>query len=292
MALYGGMEAGGTKFACAVGTSPDDIRASARFATRSPGETLAEAVAFFRAQPERIAAVGIGSFGPIDPRIGSPTYGQITSTPKKGWAYTSIVDEIGQCLGVPVAFDTDVNAAALAEHTWGVARGKNTFLYLTVGTGIGGGAIVHGHRLHGALHPEMGHVFVPRAPGDVFAGCCPYHGDCLEGMASGPAIAARWGQPGASLPPAHPAWQLEAHYLGLAIIGFILALAPECVILGGGVMKQQQLFPMIRATVQRRLNDYYKVPAITQSIATFIVPPALGDDAGVLGGIALAATVS
>ena len=292
MPLFGGIEAGGTKFACAIGTEAGDIRASVRFPTRDPASTIAEAAAFFQAHPEPISAVGIASFGPIDPRLGSPTYGYITSTPKKGWAHTPIAAVIGNRLGVPVAFDTDVNAAALAEHLWGAARGRDTCLYLTVGTGIGGGALVQGRRLHGVLHPEMGHVFVPRAPGDTFDGCCPFHGDCLEGMASGPAISARWGQDGASLPASHTAWKYEAHYLGLAIIGFVLTLAPEIVILGGGVMHQQQLFPMIRQMVQSRLRGYYQVPAITSAIDTYIVPPALGDNAGMLGGIALASAVA
>ena len=292
MPLYGGIEAGGTKFACAVGTGPGDVRASVRFATRGPDETLDEAVAFFLAQPERPRSIGIGSFGPIDPQRGSPTYGYITSTPKPGWADTPIASIIAKRLGVPVAFDTDVNAAALAEHVWGVARGKKTFLYLTVGTGIGGGSIVHGRRLHGALHPEMGHVAVLRAEGDTFPGTCPYHLDCLEGMAAGPAIEARWGRKAASLSPDHAAWRLEAHYLGQAVAGFVLTLAPERVILGGGVMKQRQLFPMIREVVQTRLNSYYPLAPLTQGADTYIVPPALGDDAGVLGGIALAATVA
>ena len=292
MALYGGIEAGGTKFACAIGTGPDDLRASLRIPTRDPATTLAEAVTFFRSHPERLSAVGIGSFGPIDPRVGSPTFGHITSTPKAGWANTHITDAVGRALKVPVAFDTDVNAAAVAEHMWGAARGKKTILYLTVGTGIGGGAMIHGRRLHGLLHPEMGHVVVPRAHGDTFEGICPYHADCLEGMASGPAIAARWGREGAALAPDHPAWRFEAHYLAMAIVSFVVTLAPERVILGGGVMKQRQLFPMIRTAVQSRLNGYFKVSAITEAIDTYIVAPALGDNAGMLGGIALAMTAA
>jgi len=292
MALYGSIEAGGTKFVCAVGTGPDDLRAPVRFPTRDPASTIAEAVDFFRSQPDPVDAIGIGSFGPIDPRRESPTFGYITSTPKKGWSQTPITHEIRNALGIPVAFDTDVNAAALAENRWGAARGAQTFLYLTIGTGIGGGAIVHGRPLHGALHPEMGHVYVPRAEGDTFAGICPYHSDCLEGMASGPAIAARWGQNAASLPPEHRAWKFEAHYLGVAIVGFVLTLSPEYVILGGGVMKQGQLFPMIRAVVRERLNNYYKIPALIESLDTYVIPPAWGGNAGVLGGIALAATLT
>ncbi len=287
--MYGGIEAGGTKFVCAVGTGPDDVRSIARFPTRSPAETLAEAVAFFRAQPELPAAVGIGSFGPVDPCPGSPTYGYITGTPKAGWANTDVAGAVTRGLGVPTVFDTDVNAAALAEHRWGVAQDVNTILYLTVGTGIGGGALVHGRRLHGLMHPEMGHVLLPRAEGDAFEGICPYHGNCLEGLASGPALEARWNRPASELEEDHPAWETEAHYLGLAIVGFVLTLSPERVILGGGVMHQRQLFPRIREVVQSRLNGYIRRAAITRDIARYIVPPALGDRAGVLGSLALAA---
>ncbi len=288
MGLYGGIEAGGTKFVCGIGTGPDDLRAVVRFPTRDPQSTVARAVAFFRGHPQRVHSIGIGAFGPIDPQVGSPTWGHITTTPKLQWTHTPIAAMVTEALGAPVSFDTDVNAAAVAEHRWGAARDTSTFVYLTVGTGIGGGALVHGRRLHGALHPEMGHVPVARAAGDTFAGTCPFHGDCLEGMAAGPAIAARWGQDGSTLAPDHEAWRYEAHYLSLAITGFILALAPERVILGGGVMKQRHLFPMIRQGVRDRLNGYFRVPAIIGAIDSYIVPPALGDDAGILGGIALA----
>ena len=287
--LYGGIEAGGTKFVCALGTGPDDVRALTRFATRTPEETLAEAIAFFRAQPEPPVAVGIGSFGPVDPNPASPTYGTITSTPKAGWLNTDVAGAVRSALGVPVVFDTDVNAAALGEYRWGAAQDVDTFLYITVGTGIGGGGLVAGRRLHGLLHPEMGHIFVPRAPGDDFAGVCPFHNGCLESLATGPALAARWGRPGHELPEDHPAWTFEAHYLAMAVINFILTLSPQRIILGGGVMHQRHLFPMIRQTVQRRLNGYVRSPQILDAIDQYIVPPALGDRAGVLGSMALAA---
>ncbi len=287
--FYGGIEAGGTKFVCAIGTEPDNVRAITRFPTRSPAETLAEAVAFFRAQPELPAAIGIGSFGPLDPRPGSPTYGYITGTPKAGWANTDVAGAVTRGLGVPIVFDTDVNAAALAEHRWGAAQDVNTILYLTVGTGIGGGALVHGRRLHGLMHPEMGHVLLPRAEDDAFEGICPYHGNCLEGLASGPALESRWSRPASELEEDHPAWEMQAYYLGLAIVGFVLTLSPERVILGGGVMHQRQLFPRIREVVQSRLSGYIRRAAITRDIARYIVPPALGDRAGVLGSLALAA---
>ena len=287
--LYGGIEAGGTKFVCALGTGPDDVRALTRFPTRTPDETLAEAIAFFRAQPEPPIAIGIGSFGPVDPNPASATYGYITSTPKAGWLNTDVAGVVRHALSVPVGFDTDVNAAALGEHRWGAAQDVDTFLYLTVGTGIGGGGMVEGRRLHGMLHPEMGHIFIPRAPGDDFEGVCPFHGTCLEGLATGPALAARWGRPGHELPEDHRAWTFEAHYLALALVNFILTLSPQRIILGGGVMHQAHLFPMIREAVQRRLNGYVQRPQILNAIDQYIVAPALGDRAGVLGSMALAA---
>ena len=286
--LYGGVEAGGTKFVCGIGTSPDDVKAITQFPTRSPKETIADVIAFFTMQADSPAAVGIGSFGPVDPRPGSPTHGHITDTPKVGWRNTDIAGAVRRALGVPVAFDTDVNAAALGEHRWGAARDAGTILYLTVGTGIGGGGLVQGQRLHGLMHPEMGHIFLPKAPGDTFAGVCPFHGECLEGLASGPALKARWGRPARELPEDHPAWTMQAHYLGLALISFILTLSPERVILGGGVMKQQQLFPLIHTVVHDRLNGYLRSKEITRDVEKYIVPPALGDRAGVLGCIALA----
>jgi len=287
--LYGGIEAGGTKFVCAVGTGPDDVRALTRFPTRTPEETLAEALAFFQAQPELPVALGIGSFGPVDPNPASPTYGFITSTPKPGWAHTDVAGALREALGVPVTFDTDVNAAALGEHRWGAAQDVDTFLYVTVGTGIGGGGMVAGQRLHGLLHPEMGHIFIPRTPDDTAEGICPYHGACLEGLATGPALAARWGRPATELPAAHPAWDLEARYLALAVVNYILVLSPQRIILGGGVMHQTHLFPRIRRQVQYLLNGYLQRREILEdAIDRYLVPPALGDRAGVLGSLALA----
>ena len=196
--IVGGIEAGGTKFVCAVGTGPGDLRAVERFPTTTPEETLGRAIAYFRDRP--VAAVGVGSFGPVDVDPDSPTWGHVTSTPKPGWQGADVAGGVARALGVPVGFDTDVNAAALAEHRWGAAQGLDTFVYLTVGTGIGGGGLIAGRRLHGLTHPEMGHIRVPRVPGDDFAGVCPYHGDCWEGLASGPAIEARWGPPRPTFP--------------------------------------------------------------------------------------------
>lgn len=292
MSLCGGIEAGGTKFICAVGTGPADLRARTQFPTTTPAETLDRAIAFFKQQPETVAAIGIGAFGPVDLDSTSPTYGYITSTPKPGWQQTDVGGAIGRALGVPVVFETDVNAAAAGEHRWGAAQGLDTLLYVTVGTGIGGGVLVAGKPLHGVMHPEIGHIPVRRDPRhDLFPGICPYHGDCLEGLASGPAIAARWGVRGETLPADHPAWALEARYLALGLATCVYALVPRRIVLGGGIMQQVHMFPMIRAQVQTLLNGYLDVPAIRDAIDQYIVPPLLGSDAGVLGAIALAQQV-
>lgn len=292
MPLWGGIEAGGTKFVCAVGTGPDDLRAQVRFPTTTPAESIGQAIEFFeRQQREKdpLAGVGIASFGPVDPNPHSPTFGYITTTPKPGWAHTDFAGAVRRALRVPVGFDTDVNGAALAERRWGAALGLDTFVYLTIGTGIGGGGMVGGQLIHGLLHPEMGHFRVPHdRERDPFDGVCPYHGDCLEGLATGPALEARWGRPAEKLPVHHPAWELEADYLALGLVSIICILSPQRVILGGGVMKQRRLFPLVRRRVQELLNGYLQAPAILDRIDDYIVPPALGSRAGVLGAIALA----
>lgn len=291
--LYGGIEAGGTKFVCAVGTGPEDLRAEARFSTTTPAETIGRAIAFFRAQPVPLAAIGIASFGPLDPDPTSPTFGSISSTPKPGWSHVDFVGVIRQALDVPAGFDTDVNVAALGEHRWGAAQGLDSFIYLTIGTGIGGGGMMNGRLMHGLLHPEMGHIRIPHdREADPYAGCCPYHGDCLEGLAAGPALAERWRQPAETLPANHPAWELEAHYLALALTNFICTVSPQRIVMGGGVMEQSQLFPLVRRKVQDLLHDYVQAPEILEQIDGYIVPPALGQRAGVLGAIALAEQVA
>lgn len=291
MTLFGGIEAGGTKFVCALGTGPDDIRAEDRFPTTTPEQTIGRAVAFFtenQTDDEPVAAIGVASFGPVDPDPGSPTFGHITTTPKPGWSHTDLGGAVGRALGVPVGFDTDVNGAALAEHRWGAARGLDSLVYLTVGTGLGGGAMLGGALVHGLVHPEMGHMVVPRRDDDGFAGTCPFHGHCLEGMAAGPALEQRWGRKGQDLPPDHPAWDLEAHYMAIGVSNLICILSPRRIILGGGVMANEALFPMIRRKVQTVLGGYVRSPAITESIDEYIVPPGLGPRSGVLGALALA----
>ena len=290
--VYGAVEAGGTKFVCAVGTGPDDLRAEVRFPTTTPGETIGRAIEFLSEQGAAhgpLAAVGIASFGPVDLDRGSPTWGQVTTTPKPGWAQADLAGPVAAALGVPVAFDTDVNGAALGERRWGAARGLDTFVYVTVGTGIGGGGMVGGELMHGLVHPEMGHMLLPRDPAaDAFEGCCPFHGDCLEGLASGPAIAARWDRPATELPPDHPAWALEAEYLALMCANLTVVLSPQRIVLGGGVMEQRQLFPAIRRRLQERLAGYVQSPAILEDVDAYVVPPGLGSLAGVLGALALA----
>jgi len=289
MPLWGGIEAGGTKFVCAVGTGPDDLWAEVRFPSTTPEETIGQAIQFFQQQKEPLAAIGIASFGPLDPNPDSPTFGYITTTPKPGWAHTDLAGPIRRALGVPVGFDTDVNVAALGEHRWGAAQGLDTFIYLTVGTGIGGGGMVNGKLIHGLMHPEMGHIRIPHdRDRDPYTGFCPYHGDCLEGLAAGPALEGRWGQRGETLPADHPAWLLEADYLAFGLVNIICILSPQRIILGGGVMQQRQLFPLVRRRVRELLNGYIPVPAILDQIDDYIVPPGLGDRSGVLGAIALA----
>jgi fructokinase len=290
--LYGAIEAGGTKFVCLVGTGPDDIRAELRFETTTPERTIGRAIDFLAAEQKRhgqLTAVGIGSFGPIDQHPESASYGYITSTPKPGWANVSMARVVGDALGIAVGFDTDVNGAALAERRWGAARGLHSFIYLTVGTGIGGGGLLDGRLMHGLMHPEMGHIRVPHdRAADPFGGNCPFHGDCLEGLASGPALRARWGEPAEALPEDHPAWALEAHYLALALTTFVCTLSPQRIILGGGVMSNRRLFPRIRREVTALLNNYIRVPEMVDAIDRFIVEPGLGDRAGALGALALA----
>lgn len=287
---YAGIEAGGTKFVCLVGSSPDRILAEARFETGDPAVTLEKSAAFIKTQAEKlpIAGVGIASFGPLDLDTNSPTYGTITTTPKPGWSNTNILGFIQNALNLPAVIDTDVNAAALAEYIWGGEGQYDPLLYLTIGTGIGGGIIVDGKPLHGMLHPEMGHLRIPHdLKKDPFPGVCPYHADCFEGLATGPALQKRWGIQAELLPDDHPAWELEAYYIALALTNLILSFSPRRVVLGGGVMRQPRLFPLIRRRVPELLAGYLLSPWILDRIDELIVAPTLGDRSGGLGAIAL-----
>lgn len=290
--LIGSVEAGGTKMVCAVGTGPDDIHDEVRFPTTAPAQCLPQVIEYFRTwQAEHgrtLDAIGYGTFGPCDPNPNSPTFGWITKTPKPGWSDVDVVGPLREAFGIPVGFDTDVNGAALGEHLWGAGQDVQTMVYMTIGTGIGGGIIADGRILHGLIHPEVGHVIPPRDPArDPFPGVCPFHGDCLEGLAAGPAIGARWQVPATELTPDHPAWDLEADYLARLCQMLVCMVSPERIILGGGVMEQLQLFPTIRARTQEYLNGYVQAPQILDGIDEFIVPPGLGNRAGAAGCIAL-----
>jgi fructokinase len=288
ISLFGAIEAGGTKFVCGIGSVPENL-STIQIPTTNPESTIAEAVRFFKSSKEKIRAVGIGSFGPVDLRRGSRTYGFITSTPKEGWWNCDLAGNIGRALDAPVGFDTDVNAAALGEARWGAGMGLTDCLYITVGTGIGGGAIVNGSVLHGLVHPEMGHIRIPHDLSiDPFPGICPFHRDCLEGLASGPAMQARWGVPPQQLQDDHEGWELEAHYLALGLVSWICILSPQRIILGGGVMQRQRLFGLINKELSLMLNRYIKTPELNEGLFDYIVSPGLGHRAGVLGALVLA----
>jgi fructokinase len=291
--LLAGVELGGTKCVCILGTGPDDVRAIERLPTGERDQTLRQIETVldrWRGQFAPPVAIGIASFGPVDLRPGSGTYGFITSTSKGGWRDTDVVQRLTRRAGVPVGFDTDVNGAALAEGRWGAARGLEDFAYVTVGTGIGVGSIVRGRSVFGMNHTELGHIRVVRKRGDEFAGVCPFHGDCIEGLASGPAIEARAGMPASQLPPDHAAWDYVAHGLAQLLHTMVLTTAPSRIFLGGGVMAgQAHLFERIQQELKRSLNGYVEAPELEQGLAQFIVPPGLGPMAGPLGALALAA---
>ena len=290
--MFGAIEAGGTKFVCGIGSSPEDLE-TAQFPTSAPEVTFQSVIAFFKDSGAALEAFGIGSFGPLDLDPSSPAYGHITSTPKLGWANFDVLGAIQSVFDVPVGFDTDVNAALLGEATWGAARGLGDAVYLTIGTGIGGGAMVRGRVVHGLVHPEMGHLRVPHdLARDPFPGCCPFHGDCLEGLACGPAMQMRWNTPAALLPPDHPAWALEAHYIALGLVNLMVSLSPRRFLLGGGVMQQPHLFDFIRKEFVLLLNGYVQHLEVLERLHNFIQPPQLAGRSGILGALALAQTAA
>ena len=326
--LLGAIETGGTKTKCAFALYPDikpdiepninnqggqtgGVQANGRplpqiihqtqFPTTGPDQTAEQIIAYFKqATPQAnganvpnnvdlIQAIGIACFGPIDPKPASPTYGYITSTTKPGWQHYNFVGALKERFPhAAIGWDTDVNAPALAESLWGCAKNLDPVLYITAGTGIGGGAVVNGAPLHGLLHPEMGHILVRSHPKDNFSGCCPYHKYCLEGMASGTSIKARWGQRAEDLPPEHIGWEIEAYYLAQGLQNVILALSPQKVILGGGVMEQKSLFGLVRRQLQDLLQSYIEVPELHEGIDEYICAPALGAEAALYGALALA----
>ncbi len=290
LTYYGAIEAGGTKFVCAIASGPDHIIAETSFPTTTPDATIQKAIEFFKGDPiQKLKAIGIASFGPVDLNPASPKYGYITTTPKPGWADTNIVGIVNDEFKLPIGFDTDVNGAVLGEFKWGEGKGKDSIVYLTVGTGIGGGAISSGKIVHGLLHPEMGHIRIPHDwVTDPYPGNCPYHGDCLEGLASGPAIYERWKVAADILSPDHPGWDLEARYLALACINYSFVLSPQKIILGGGVMNHSGLLDKIHKHYSKLMNNYIQKEEVNEHIDIYIVKPGLGNRAGVLGAIALA----
>jgi len=290
--LYGGIEGGGTKFNCAIGNSPDNLIAEARFPTTTPDETLRNVVEFFAPYMNQLQGIGLGSFGPFDVDPASPTFGYITTTPKPHWGNTHVLGLLKEKINLPIAVDMDVVVAGLGEAKWGASKNDSHSLYLTIGTGIGGGYIVNGQPLHGLTSLEMGHIRLSHDVSlDPFQGACPYHGDCFEGLAAGPALEKRFGQRGETLPDDHPFWELEANYIAQALVNYILSLAPQRIIIGGGVMQKDFMFPSVRRKTQELLNGYIKHEMILSRIDEYIVPPALGGRSGVLGALALAMSV-
>lgn len=289
--LLAGIEAGGTKYVCAVGRRPEDPLREIRFSTTTPEETVGRAVSFFKEAADELGpihAMGVGTFGPADVNPRSPGYGGILTTPKEGWSGFNLVNALRSGLGesVPIALDTDVNAAALGEARFGAGRNQRTVAYVTVGTGIGGGVLVEGHPLHGRMHPEIGHLRMPDLdePGAATS-ACPFHDACLEGRASGPGMEKRWGRPATELPADHPAWKLEAGYLATAALDLTAAWSPDIIILGGGVMQQGHLIHMIREDFRHQAGGYWALPPLE----SYLVTPHLDQNAGIVGALALAA---
>ncbi len=285
--LLAGIEAGGTKIVCAVAETPDRIVETETFQTGLPGPTLSAVADWLAAR--RLEALGVVTFGPADLAPTSPTYGFITTTPKPGWRNTDLIGPLRARFPVPIAFDTDVNGAAIGEACFGAGRGADPLVYVTVGTGIGGGALVNGSPVHGLVHPEMGHMAVKRHPNDTFQGACPFHRDCLEGLASGTAIRARSGGTGGERLPANsPEWRFVAHYLGQAAGNIVLMVSPRRLIFGGGVMRQPGLIESVRAGLTSMLAGYVDRPELGPGVDRFLLLPGLGDLAGVTGALELA----
>ena len=292
--LYGALEASGTKMFCAVGNEDGQIVDQTKIPTTTPEETMPKVIEYFKSkvdpslpEDERISALGIACFGPVDVRKGSNTYGNILNTPKIAWRNYPMLKTLQEALNIPVAIDTDVNVALLGETTWGTAKGLEDAVYVTIGYGIGMGAISAGEPVHGMLHPEAGHIRMQIIPGDEYKGSCPSHGACFEGMASGVAIAERWGKAAKDLADKPEVWELEAKYIAQALYSIILTLSPQKIILGGGIMNNAQLFPMIRKNVLEYINDYIDTKEL-RNINSYITPSALNGNQGVMGAIKLA----
>ncbi|MEK6455738.1 ROK family protein [Caldifermentibacillus hisashii] len=284
--ILGSIEAGGTKFVCGIGNEQGEVLERISIPTKTPAETIPEVIEFFKKR--KVEAIGIGTFGPIDVKKSSPTYGHILNTPKLAWQSYPFLQAVADELQVPTGFTTDVNAAALGEYQFGAAKGLDSCLYITVGTGIGAGAVVNGELLEGLSHPEMGHIIVRRHPDDHFEGCCPFHKDCFEGLAAGPAIEKRWGKKGVELTDRKEVWEMEAYYIAQALVQYIMILVPERIVIGGGVAHQESIFPAVRENVKSLLNGYFTHQELNENIADYIVAPGLKDNAGLVGGLVLA----
>jgi fructokinase len=280
----GALEAGGTKMVCAIGNENGEILERISIPTESPDVTMPKLIAYFA--DKDIEALGIGCFGPIDLNRNSETYGSITTTPKLAWKNYNIVKAFQEALNVPVGFDTDVNGSALGEATWGITKGLDSSMYITIGTGVGTGIITNGTLLHGMLHPEGGHLLLSRHPKDSFEGTCPYHKNCLEGLAAGPAIEARWGEKGTQLADRKEVWELEAYYIAQALVNYIMVISPKRIVIGGGVMHQEHLMPLIREEVKRQLAGYIDTKELSD-IDQYIVLPSLNDNQGIMGALKL-----
>jgi fructokinase len=293
MKWFGGIEAGGTKFNCIIAQDPDHILAECTIPTETPQVTIAEVIRFFKESETKhgihLEAIGVACFGPVNLDQNDPLYGSITSTPKMQWQNTPLLAQLKSAYDLPFGFDTDVNGAALGEGKWGAGQGLSDFLYVTIGTGIGGGVICNGLPVHGLIHPELGHLLMKHDLDiDPYPGHCPFHGDCLEGLASGPAITERWGISTHDMPTDHPAWDLEAHYIGQAVHNWVVSFSPQRIILGGGVMKKTGLLEKIRLVARDSLNGYIDSAAIKNVNESYIVTPHLGDRAGSMGAVTLA----
>lgn len=280
----GALEAGGTKMVCAIGNENGEIFERVSIPTESPDVTMPKLIAYFA--DKEIEALGIGCFGPIDLNRNSETYGCITTTPKLAWKNYNIVKAFQDALSVPVGFDTDVNGSALGEATWGITKGLQNSMYITIGTGVGTGIITNGTLLHGMLHPEGGHLLLSKHPKDSFEGTCPYHKNCLEGLAAGPAIEARWGEKGTQLADRKEVWELEAYYIAQALVDYIMVISPQRIVIGGGVMHQEHLMPLIREEVKRQLAGYIDTKELSD-IDQYIVLPSLNDNQGIMGALKL-----
>ena len=283
--IYGALEAGGTKMVCALGNEKGEISEQISLPTLQPEDTIPHIIDYFK--DKKIEALGVASFGPVDLDPESPTYGHITTTPKPGWKNYDLVGTLQKALNVPIGFDTDVNGSLLGEVTFGDSKGLSDVVYITIGTGVGGGILSGGKLVHGMLHPEMGHMLIRPRHDDKYAGRCIFHHNCLEGMAAGPAIEDRWGASGKELAGRDEVWELEAYYIGQALVNLILTLSPKRIILGGGVMHQQQLFALIREEVSKALNGYLDTKELS-ALDTYIVPASLNDDQGIMGCLKLA----